>query len=664
MPYDLLGIGTSGVLAHQKLLQTTSNNVVNVNSQGYVRERTLLSTNALGYGVGDSITERVINQYVLGEYRRDTSALGYANARFDQLNYTDNLLSDKSNSVGVTIMSYFNSIHSANESPSELAARTRVLTEMDTMVSRYNNLSTRLDKQSGAINNRIDDAAVRLNGLISSVHELNQAIIKTRGTQEENLMLNDQRDEAIRQLSEMVDIRTVDLGNGALAVNLVNGQSLVLAGSHANISVVSGDPETQMTRLQWSLGSNSNYLDTRIMGGSVGGLFQARADLEPTKRELGQLAVAMADAMNQQNHRGLDLDNQIGGDLFSLPQSDGVAYKTNTGSAEGKVSFVPGKGGEVTPYDYEVRFSSATNYEVFAIDEEGNETSAFTGSGVPGVAAIPGHGIELSLTGVPVAGDKILFQPTKQAAGALEKLINRAEDLALASPLKADRSAQNLGNGKISLTGIYNTGTGSGFGTNTLSATAPQVIKINGTGDYEVYQADGATLIGTAPAATKGENILANLENPPGTKVYPDPTQAPGYEFSIIGTVKDKDSFKLSYNTDGFADNTNGVRLANLQTQDLVRKETSTSSDDKMTLSEAYTAIVVDVGNKTSTAKTYVQAATGKLEQTFALHESASGVNLEEEAANLVRFQQAYAASAQVVSTAKTIFDTLLSSVR
>ncbi|SIR06189.1 flagellar hook-associated protein 1 FlgK [Aeromonas sp. RU39B] len=666
MAFDLLGIGTTGVLSHQKMLQTTSNNIVNVNSAGYVREKTVLYTNSIGYGVGESVTSRVINQYILGEYRRDTSALGYANGRYDQLSYVDSLVSDSSNSVGNTIMSYFNGIHSANESPSELAARTRLLSEMDTMVSRYHTLAGKLEDQTTSINNRLTDGVKKINGYISSINELNESILKTRGTEEENLMLYDQRDEAIRQLSEMMDIRTVDQGNGAVSVNLANGQSLVLAGTYAQLAVTTGDPDTKQTQLQWKLGTSTTNVDTDNVGGTLGGLYQARKDLEPAKRQLGQLAVAMADSMNQQNKMGMDLDNEIGSDLFSISSSSALAYQKNTGTPSGTVNFVAGKGGEVTTYDYEVHFSSATGYEVFSVDADGNATSVLTGSTPPATFEVPGHGIELTLGGSPASGDKLLFQPTKESAVQLKKVITRGEDLALAAPLKTDKNSQNLGNGVISLNGIYNTSTGSGFSGNSLSATAPQIVKINASGDYEVYQSNGTTLIGTAAASTKGQNLMANLENPAGsgTKVYTDPTQSPGYEFSITGQVKENDSFSLGYNSNGFADNYNGLLMADLQTQDLVRKPSSSTSDDKMTFSEAYTAMVVDIGNKTSSAKTSVAAATAKLEQSSGIFESTAGVNLEEEAANLIRYQQAYSASAQVVSTAKSLFDTLLSSVR
>ncbi|MFQ1751496.1 FlgK family flagellar hook-associated protein [Aeromonas veronii] len=666
MASDLLGIGSSGVLAQQRLLQTTSNNIVNVNSQGYVRERTLVYTNTIGLGTGDIKTQRVINDYMQGEVRRDTSAYHASLTHYEQLAGVDSLLGDTSNSVGAAITSYFKSFHSANESPAEIGGRKVVMTELSGMVNRFHTLSAQLDKQSDTLNTRIEDETKQLNSLLTSINDLNQAIIRTQGSPEENLMLFDQRDEAIRQLSEKMDIRTVAQPNGSMLVNMSTGHSLVLNGGVAQFKVMPSDPDSRDLELQLTLGDNEALIDNETFGGAVGGLFKARNDLEPTKRELGQLAVAMADAMNQQNRLGMDLDNEIGGDIFTQPTSKGLPYDDNTGTVEANVSFIAGKGTDVTPFDYEVKFS-ATGYDVLVLGKDGNGTSVATGTLPVSLISISSHGIKIDLTGTPAAGDRLLLQPTKSAAAGLEQLVTRPEDLALASPLKAEKTTNNGGGADIKLGGVFNTGAGSGFGTNSLSPTAPQVVKIDGSGNYQVFQADGTTLIGTAPASSKGQNLMAALQLPPptGGPAYPNPKQAPGYEFSITGTVDAGDSFKLSYNSNGFADNSNGLVLAELQNKDLVRKSTNGgTTNDKMTFNQAYSGLVMEVGNNTSQAKTLLKANESKLIQSTGIFESVSGVNLEEEAANLIRFQQSYAASAQIVSTAKTIFDTLLSSVR
>ncbi|WP_425934670.1 FlgK family flagellar hook-associated protein [Aeromonas rivipollensis] len=662
MASDLLGIGTSGVLAQQRLLQTTSNNIVNVNSQGYVRERTLIYTNSVGLGTGDMVSERVINAYAQAEVRRDTSAYHAAGSRYDQLFQLDSLLGDASNSVGTTITSYFKAFHTANESPAEVGGRKTTLSELSGMVDRFHTLSAQLDKQSDTINSTIGDETDRVNSLLNSINDLNQAIVRTQGSPEENLMLFDQRDEAIRQLSEKMEVRTVTQPNGSMLVNMSTGHSLVLDGGVAQFKVVPGSPDSRDARLQLTLGANQANINDKDLGGAIGGLFTARNDLEPAKRELGQLAVAMADAMNQQNRLGMDLDNELGGDLFSLKGSKGLPYAGNQGNGAASVNFVPGKGSEVTTFDYEVQFNSATGYEVFSIDGSGQRTSVATGTTPPAKFEVAGHGIEIDLSGTPVGGDKIVLQPTKHAAAGMEQAATRPEDIALASPIKADKNSQNLGSGEIKVNSVYNTGTGSGFGANTLDPNAPQVIKIDGSGNYEVYDKNN-NLLGVAPASSKGQNLMSALEMPLGTPIVPALT--PGYDFSITGKVEANDSFTLSYNKDGFADNGNGLALAELQNKELVRKNNNAAtSNDKMTFNDAYSALVTGVGNKASQAKTLLQANEAKLTQSTAIFESVSGVNLEEEAANLIRFQQSYAASAQIVNTAKTIFDTLLSSVR
>ncbi|WP_429111477.1 FlgK family flagellar hook-associated protein [Aeromonas rivipollensis] len=662
MASDLLGIGTSGVLAQQRLLQTTSNNIVNVNSQGYVRERTLIYTNSVGLGTGDMVSERVINAYAQAEVRRDTSAYHAAGSRYDQLFQLDSLLGDASNSVGTTITSYFKAFHTANESPAEVGGRKTTLSELSGMVDRFHTLSAQLDKQSDTINSTIGDETDRVNSLLNSINDLNQAIVRTQGSPEENLMLFDQRDEAIRQLSEKMEVRTVTQPNGSMLVNMSTGHSLVLDGGVAQFKVVPGSPDSRDARLQLTLGANQANINDKDLGGAIGGLFTARNDLEPAKRELGQLAVAMADAMNQQNRLGMDLDNELGGDLFFLKGSQGLPYAGNQGNGAASVNFVPGKGSEVTTFDYEVQFNSATGYEVFSIDGSGQRTSVATGTTPPAKFEVAGHGIEIDLSGTPVGGDKIVLQPTKHAAAGMDQAATRPEDIALASPIKADKNSQNLGSGEIKVNSVYNTGTGSGFGTNTLDPNAPQVIKIDGSGNYEVYDKNN-NLLGVAPASSKGQNLMSALEMPLGTPIVPALT--PGYDFSITGKVEANDSFTLSYNKDGFADNGNGLALAELQNKELVRKNNNAAtSNDKMTFNDAYSALVTGVGNKASQAKTLLQANEAKLTQSTAIFESVSGVNLEEEAANLIRFQQSYAASAQIVNTAKTIFDTLLSSVR
>ena len=664
MASDLLSIGSSGVLAQQKLLYTTSNNISNVNTQGYTRQRTDLYTNVVSLGVGMSQTSRLINSYAQREVWRDTSNVEYYQAAYQQMYSTDQLLSSSSNSINTALSTYFSAFETANNTPASGSGREELLSQVNAMVERYQSLSGSLSTQYQTINGNIEGEVKSINTLLTGINDLNQQILKAdKSSDGTTLNIIDQRDELIRQLSEKMDVRTVAQDNGSTLVNLSTGQSLVLASGAATLAVTSGNPDIRETGLQLQIGNSTASLKTSV-GGSLGGYYLARDELAPIQRELGQQAVAFADAMNSQNKLGMTLNNKLGTDIFTLPTSAGLPDTNNTGTGSINVSFMPGEGSNVTPNDFEVRFTSATNFEVYLLDDSGSASLLTNGSTPPSQFQMANYGIQLDISGTPAAGDVITLQPTKGAASGLAVAITNTDDFALAAPVQGTAGTNNYGSGTISLAGVYNTDTSSGLNSAGLKSTAPQQVVIDSSGNYAVYDGTG-TLIGTAPASTKGQNLFANLQNPlGGALVYTNVETDPGFDFNISGSVKANDTFSIGFNTDGFTDNHNGLAMANLQNQDLVRKGSSTGADNKQSFGEAYSTTVSSLGSTVSSLKSSAAAAEAKQTQSMNTYSSSAGVNLDEEAANLIRFQQSYAASAQIISAAQTIFDSLLSSVR
>lgn len=665
MSSDLLSIGSSGVLAQQKLLWTTSNNISNINTQGYTRQSTTLYTNTTGLGVGMSQTNRLLDLYAQNEVRRDTSDFKYYQSAYNQLATTDQLLSDDANSISKALNNYFKAFQSTNESPNTDASRESLMSQIKGISNRFQTISSSLNKQYTTINNKVEGEVKSINDLLSGVNELNQQIAKSGGNSDgTELNLVDQRDELIRQLSEKMDIRTIAQSNGTMLVNLSTGQSLVLAGVAASLSVTQGNPDVTQTGLQLTIGTSKTSLNTAV-GGALGGLYEARNGLQPVQREVGQLAVALSDAMNSQNKLGMTLNNQLGSDLFTLPTSKGLPDANNTGTGAISVAFMAGKGSDVTPNDFEVKFTSGTGFEVYMLDGD-TKSLVTSGSIPPSLFQMPDYGIEFTVSGAPATGDALLLQPTKDAASNISVAISRGEDIALAASVKTSAAANNYGTAKISLAGVYNTGAGSNFTSSSLQAAAPHTVKLDGAGNYEVYDGGApATLLGVAPAASKGQNLFANMELPlGGPKSYTDVKVLPGFDVNVSGIAKANDQFSIGFNTNGFSDNYNGLALANLQTQDMVRKGSSSAADNKMTFNEGFSATVSSLGSSVSSLKTNSDAAEAKQTQSLDRFNSEAGVNMDEEAANLVRFQQAYAASAQVITTARAVFDTLLSAVR
>lgn len=664
MSSDLLSIGSSGVLAQQKLLYTTGNNISNVNTEGYTRQRTELYTNVSSLGVGMSNTERMLNVYSQREMWRDTSSAAFYSSAYTQLAATDQYLSSSANSLNTAMSSYFSAFETANANPNTSSSRQGLMSSVSSLVTRFQTASTTLAQQEKSINSSIDSEVKEINSLLSSISDLNTQIIKAP-TNSDGTTLNliDQRDEMIRKLSEKMDIRTVPQDNGSTLVNLSTGQSLVLANGAATLGVTKGNPDAAQTGLQLTIGNSSSSLSTSQVGGGLGGLYQARTDLGPLQNEIGQLAVALADAMNQQNSQGMTLNNQLGGNIFTLPTSQGLPNVNNTGTPAVSVSFIPGKGSNVSPNDFEVKFTSATDFEIYRVD--GNSKTLLTnGSTPPNQFQFDDYGIQLDISGAPAAGDSLLLQPTRNAAQNLSVAITSTDDFALAAPVTGSANANNYGSGQIALAGVYNTGTGSLIQSNSLDSTAPQQVKIDASGNYEVYDGAG-NLLGVADASTKGQNLMANLKDPgTGNLIYSNVKTTPGFDFSISGSVAANDSFSISFNTNGFNDNYNGLALAALQNVDLVRKGSSMTTDNKQTFSEAFSSSMSSLGWTVSSLNTSMSAAEAKLTQSTNTYNSEAGVSLDEEAANLIRFQQAYAASAQIITAARAVFDSLLSAAR
>ena len=654
MASDLLNIGTSGLLAQQKMLATTSSNISNVSTEGYSRQNTLVYSNENTLGVGNSYTRRLIDTYAQSEVWRDTATYNQVNTTYTELSQLDKYLSNSATSLSDSIDSFFTAMQAANTSPNTTSARQGLMGQISIITDRFQSVSTQLTQQNDDINGKISTDLSSVNSTLKAISDLNDKIVKTAGTSDDGTRENllDQRDQLIKQLSEKMDIRTVSQSNGTTLVNLNTGESLVLAGGYAQLKSIPGNPDPKNTGIQVSQGSAIFTLNNKTLGGTLGGYFSARDTITETQREVGQLALSFSDAMNSQNKLGMTLNNTIGGNLFNVAASAGLPSSTNTGTGSVTMSVIAGQGSKVPPNDFKV-VNNGASYDVYMIDASSGAATNLT-SMTP-AKTLADYGLHLSPSTSPATlavGDSFLLQPARGAAGSITTVITDSSDLALASPLKISAAASNNGSASLSIASFTNTSSFGGTPTDLLS-TAPGSIKMTAAGVYTVYAPDGTTVLGTSSSAT---NILANLS--------PALTTAAGFDISLSGTAKIGDSFTLSFNQNGFSDNSNGLKLAALQTTDLVRKGASDATDNKMTFNEAFTTTLTAVGTTVNGLNTSVTAASTKLTQSQEMYDSVAGVNLDEEAANLVRFQQAYAASAKVISAARDVFDTLLSAVK
>jgi flagellar hook-associated protein 1 len=488
---------------------------------------------------------------------------------------------------------------------------------------------------------------------------LNNQIAGAPGNPPPDLL--DQRDVAVTRLSELVAVQTTRQNDGSLNVFIGSGQSLVV-GSLANSLVAA--PDTQNPReMSLSLVSGTSSIDitNNISGGQLGGLLTVVDDvINPAFNTLGRVAIAVADSFNQQNKLGMDLNNDLGGNFFTdindaaIAANRVISDSNNTGNVS--LSITIDDPGLLNDTNYTL-FVQGGNYQL--VDQTTNTTVAtFAPPGVlPDSVQIASLGISVNfLSGSAANGDSFEVQPVKNFSKEISVAITTAEQIAAASPVRGEQLLTNIGSGEIVGISVSDTATTQFTGVaNDLNPpirisfdTPPGVA-----GEFSIYDMSSGS-----PVLLSGgiSGYVANQENDM-LALAGAPFNAYGYEIKLAGDPQAGDSFDINYNLNGGGNNENIALLGDLQQQGILDGGNSSYQ-------QAFGRIIARVGVNTQSAQIRRDAAEGILFQSQERRDSLSGVNLDEEAANLMKFQQAYEASAQVINVARTLFQTVLDSVR
>ena len=668
MSFSLLNIASAGVRSSSELLQTTSKNITNVNTEGYVRERTEFTT-MVDNQVGRGETYRLLNEFAQSQLNRDTSNKSFFDQFVTEANRVDTIFSEESNNLSTGINSLFNNVQEALNQPSSSVARSLVMTDAQSLVDQMDRLSGIVLEQQGIVNEQLEIFSEEANSLIQSINTLNQEIAVVNGTNNASdaSSIYNQRDLAIRELSQLVDIETLDGPNGEKLVFMGSGESLVMENGTFNLFSLSGDPDPNSKELTLDVNGGKAVpleIDATKLKGKIGGLLAFRDDiLVPAQNQIGQMGLAIADAFNEQNKLGMDANGELGGDIFNIPTVGAYAYQANTGGASLTATLEGGKGSELPASDFIVTYTANANeVSIQPIDNKGEPIGSASLATIPPSGVIDSDditsgesfGLQIDVAGTGNTGDQFQIKLNSEAATSISLATSRGEDLALASPIRTANSIDNVGTATISA-GEVTSVTSGGFNTTPGLANGDITLVKTGTAnEYQITDANGTSTFTVTPPA---EGILAQAGAPYSNY---------GFDFDIEGTPATGDTFTLEFNEGGFDDNRNGLKLADLQNGELVRKNvvTTAAADNHETFNQAYSGLVSDIGVVTGQAITSASAFDALAQQSEAWYESLSGVNLDEEAANLLRFQQSYSASAQVLAAAQEIFDTLLSAAR
>ena len=672
---SLINIGMSGLNASQGALATVGNNIANANTSGYSRQQIVQGSAAsqqvggvfIGTGTTLADVRRVYNSYLDAQLQTTTSLNGDAQAYLDQIGTVDKLLSDKNTGVSAALSSFFSSLQTAAAAPGDVSARQLLLTSAQTLSNRFNSISTQLNQQNEGINSQLDTLTSMVNQHTATIASLNKQIAQatTAGNTPNNLL--DARNEAVRSLNELVGV-TVQEHDNVYDITLGTGQSLVQGSTSNTISAVPGKVDKSQYSIQVNFQQSSSDVTSVISGGKIGGLLRYRDDvLAPAMNDLGRTAIVVADAINQQLGQGLDANGEFGSSLFnSINSATAISQRSqaatgNIGAGNFNVSIADS--GALTAYDYQVTFTSATEYSVKRSD--GTDMGAFATTDTPAKVI---DGFTLDLKGGPMtAGDAFKVSPTRSGAGNIGVQMSDANKLAFAGPLVAGPGSSNTGTGAVgslnlsSALDIYG-GVNLGKAQSDIEGAMPVRIAFDeasadGTQSYRVLNEAGKEIGKGSIVPGQDNKVTINV---PVTSADGTTTNV-GFDTVISGSPGKGDSFDIKFNKDGKADNRNANELLGLQTKATVG--VGKDGTGGVSMATSYSQLVSKVGGKASQAAVDGTANGAALSYAKEVRNSVSQVNLDEEASNLVKFQQYYTASSQIIKAAQATFSTLINSL-
>ncbi len=680
---SLLNIGMSGLSAGHNSLVTTGNNIANVDTAGYSRQQSVQSTKgSIQYGnvfIGTGTTladvRRVYNAYLDSQLRTATSLNSEAASYNAQATPLDATLSDTNTGLTGVLQKFFTSMQGVSTSATDDTSRQSVLTGAQALSARFNSIAKQLNDQNTNLNGSLGDMADQVNKLSTTIATLNQKISElSTGTNQPNDLL-DSRNEAVRQLSELVGTQVVERGS-SYDIYIGSGQPLVVGNTTNSLQTVPSQSDPSRMALQLNRGSSTIDVTSVISGGEIGGLLTYRKEvLDPSLNELGRVALVVADQINSQQAQGIDKNGDFGAAIFNninsaalISQRSIAAAGNSTGS--GNLDVTIKDTGKLTASDYQVTFTSATNYTVKRSD--GTDMGSFSTTTTP-APVIDGFALNLN-GGALSAGDSFKVTPTRGAAAGIQTVLTDPKKIAAAAPLTGVTSANNTGTYTqptlTSTIDIYNPAAQAEMQTALKNSTPVKLVfgaASGGSQTYNLVDAKGNS-IGTGtivPGQSNTLNLKVGMVDASGAQVMDNSvTPAVQKTFTVQTTVgatpASGESFTINLTGAASSDNRNAQALVGLQTKQTV--DTGTASKG-ISLTDAYNKLVTNVGAKAAQGKSDSDATTAILANAKGARDSNSGVDLDEETGNLVKYQQYYTASSQIIKAAQEIFTTLINSL-
>ena len=644
----ILNVGTQALQANLVALQTIGNNIANANTAGYSRQSVVLQSVAgqytgggyVGQGVALQTIQRNYDTFLGAQATLSGSVAAADSTRSTQMQALQNLFQGGSSGVGQAISDMLNSFADVASAPADLTARTVALTNLNETAARISQLSTSLDDLQSGITQPLTQDVTNINTIANNIAQVNGDIAKAQGNGQQPNDLLDKRDQLISDLNKLVQTTQIPASDGTVSVFVGGSQALVL-GTTVSPVALTKDAYNDSAKAKLSINRNGTVVpldENTLGGGAVTGLLKFQnQDLNEARNLLGRLTLATTTAMNDQHKLGLDLDGNPGGNLFT-PATFGtqniLPAATNTSGASMALSI-----SDVTKFeasDYQVSFTSATTGTITRLSDGVQTTFPQTpATTAPILATVDGLNFSAG-TGTPLAGESFEIKPFNTVSSNLQAQFSSPRSLAVASPVAVSAGTTNQGSLTVTSLNAQNLAT-------PIDNYSVNFTVTGGVTTYDIVDNTTATTVATAQPYT------------PGTAITYAPTGVAGFSLTLTGAAANGDTMTVEPNPYPTQDGGNATAIMNLR---------DVATFDGSALTDGYAGAIAQIGVRAQSAIYSAQVSSGLATSAQSAATSVSGVNLDEEAANLLQYQQAYQASSKMIQIAQSIFTTLIQNLQ
>ena len=649
---SIFSVGVSGLNAAQSGILTAGHNISNASTPGYSRQEIVQGTNIpmltgsgfQGQGTHVQTVKLIYDDFLGRQVLSAEASASEMDSYLSQIKQIDNLLADPSAGLSPALSAFFKGVQDVAANPASIPSRQSMLSAAQSLVARFQSLDQRMTEIRDGVNSQISGQITSINTYATQLADINQRIILAQAgsqTQIPNDLL-DQRQQMLTELNKLIRVSTLAQGDGSYNVFIGNGQPLVVGTQSYQLQAVAsqGDPERLVVAIKGVGGTTLTLPESQITGGSLGGLVGFRGtSLDSAQNGLGRIALSLAQNFNDQHALGMDLAGLLGGNFFNISNAAPTVRANSGNSADASVTGAPTVALDgpnvdlLTVSDYRL-VTDGTNFTLTRLSD--NVTTAITT--IPQL--IDGMSINTSTWTSLVAGDNFLIQPTRTGARNISVAFSDARSIAAAAPVRTSAALANTGTAAINA--------GSVLAPPPTNPDLQHKVTITFTSatTYDVFDVTTATVLATAvtypdpPPATGGGIISYN-----------------GWTAQITGNTATGDKFTVEANSNGVADNRNAMLLGALQTASTML---GTASGPTASYQSAYSQIVSEVGSKANEVEAIGASQQSLVDHATVSLQQISGVNLDEEAANLLRYQQAYQASAKILEIAAKVFDEII----